>query len=106
MPGRQPARSRESALASGRSQAGPAGLGFLADGFELSALTPVTSAGLARLLDHPGPDLVRGRLDAVGMLAEEYFDEMERALNDRSFWFVGYTSFGAWGRRPFPGNPA
>jgi 2-polyprenyl-3-methyl-5-hydroxy-6-metoxy-1,4-benzoquinol methylase len=50
--------------------------------------------------------LVRGRLDAVGMLAEEYFDEMERALNDRSFWFVGYTSFGAWGRRPFPGNPA
>jgi SAM-dependent methyltransferase len=47
--------------------------------------------------------LLRGRCVAAGILAEADFDELEGALDDHSFWFVGFTSFGAWGRRP--GDP-
>jgi ubiquinone/menaquinone biosynthesis C-methylase UbiE len=43
--------------------------------------------------------LLRGRFSAEA-LTEADLDELERALGDRSFWFVGFTSFGAWGRRP------
>jgi hypothetical protein len=44
--------------------------------------------------------LLRSRFVADGVLTETDFDELDRALDDRSFWFVGFTSFGAWGRRP------
>jgi SAM-dependent methyltransferase len=44
--------------------------------------------------------LVRGRVVAAGGLTEADFEELERAYHDPSFWFVGYTLFGAWGHRP------
>jgi hypothetical protein len=34
------------------------------------------------------------------VLTKADFDELDRAYDDPSFWFVGYTLFGAWGRRP------
>jgi hypothetical protein len=45
-------------------------------------------------------DLLRGRLVAAGVLTEVDFDELRRAYDDPSFWFVGFTVSGAWGRRP------
>ena len=45
-------------------------------------------------------ELVRERFVAAGVLTEADFDELNRAYDDRSFWFVGFTLFGAWGRRP------
>jgi hypothetical protein len=44
--------------------------------------------------------LVRDRIVAAGVLTEADFDQLERAYDDPSFWFVGFTMFGAWGRRP------
>jgi SAM-dependent methyltransferase len=44
-------------------------------------------------------ELVRDRLVAAGVLTEADFDELARAHEDRSFWFMGLTLFGAWGRR-------
>jgi SAM-dependent methyltransferase len=44
--------------------------------------------------------LFRGRLVAAGGLTEEDFEELDRPLDDPSFWFVGFTSFCAWGRSP------
>jgi SAM-dependent methyltransferase len=45
-------------------------------------------------------ELLRDRIVAAGVLTDADFDELERAYDDPSFWFVGYTLFGAWGRRP------
>jgi SAM-dependent methyltransferase len=45
-------------------------------------------------------ELLRERFVAAGVLTEADFDELNRAYEDRSFWFVGFTLFGAWGRRP------
>jgi SAM-dependent methyltransferase len=44
--------------------------------------------------------LLRSRFVASGVLTEKDFDELHRAYDDPSFWFVGLTIFGAWGRRP------
>jgi len=44
--------------------------------------------------------LFRGPLVAAGALTEAEFDELDRAYDDPSFWFVVHTDFGAWGRRP------
>jgi SAM-dependent methyltransferase len=44
-------------------------------------------------------ELLRERFVAAGVLTEEDFDALERAYDDPSFWFVGLTLFGAWGRR-------
>jgi SAM-dependent methyltransferase len=44
--------------------------------------------------------LLRGRFVAAGELTEADFDERDRAYDDPSFWFTGFTIFGAWGRRP------
>jgi hypothetical protein len=44
--------------------------------------------------------LLRDRLVAAGVLTEADFDELDRAYDDPSFWFVGGTVFGAWGGRP------
>jgi SAM-dependent methyltransferase len=44
-------------------------------------------------------ELLRERMVAAGALTPADFDEMGRAYDDRSFWFVGFTLFGAWGRR-------
>jgi hypothetical protein len=45
-------------------------------------------------------ELLRARFVAAGVLTEADFDELYRAYDDRSFWFVGFTLVGAWGRRP------
>jgi SAM-dependent methyltransferase len=45
-------------------------------------------------------DLVRERFIAAGVLTERDFDELAQAYDDRSFWFVSFTLFGAWGRCP------
>jgi transposase len=45
-------------------------------------------------------ELLRARFVAAGVLTEADFDELHRAYDDRSFWFVGFTLVGAWGRRP------
>jgi hypothetical protein len=47
--------------------------------------------------------LLRRRFVAAGVLTEADFDELDRAFDDHSFWFVGFTSFAAWGR--CPGEP-
>ena len=44
--------------------------------------------------------LHRERFVAAGVLTEADFDELIRAYDDQTFWFVGFTLFGAWGRRP------
>jgi SAM-dependent methyltransferase len=43
--------------------------------------------------------LLRGPFVAAGVLTEADFDELDQAFDDPSFWFVGFTVFGAWGRR-------
>jgi SAM-dependent methyltransferase len=43
--------------------------------------------------------LVRDRIVAAGVLTDADFDELSRAYEDPSFWFVGFTLFGTWGRR-------
>jgi hypothetical protein len=45
-------------------------------------------------------ELLRQRFVAEGVLTHAEFDELTLAFDDRSFWFVGFTLFGAWGRRP------
>jgi 2-polyprenyl-3-methyl-5-hydroxy-6-metoxy-1,4-benzoquinol methylase len=45
-------------------------------------------------------ELLRVRFVAAGLLTEADFDERNRAFDDPSFWFTGFTFFGAWGRRP------
>ena len=45
-------------------------------------------------------ELLRGRFVAAGVLKEADFDERNRAYDDPSFWFTGFTFVGAWGRRP------
>jgi SAM-dependent methyltransferase len=49
-------------------------------------------------------ELLRERFVAAGVLTGADFDELDRALDDRSFWFVSFTLFGAWGRRPADRN--
>jgi SAM-dependent methyltransferase len=44
--------------------------------------------------------LLRERFVAAGVHTEADFNEREQAYEDPSFWFVGFTVFGAWGRRP------
>jgi SAM-dependent methyltransferase len=43
--------------------------------------------------------LLRDRCVGAGALTAADFDELHRDYSDPSFWFVGFTSFGAWGRR-------
>jgi SAM-dependent methyltransferase len=45
-------------------------------------------------------ELLRQPFVAAGVLTETDFDEQSTAYDDPSFWFVGFTVFGAWGRRP------
>jgi hypothetical protein len=51
---------------------------------------------LARMTDR----LLRDRCVATGGVTEADFDELDGAHDDPSFWFVSFTAFGAWGRRP------
>jgi SAM-dependent methyltransferase len=44
-------------------------------------------------------ELLRDRFIAAGVLTKADFDERYRAYDDPSFWFTGFTFFGAWGRR-------
>jgi SAM-dependent methyltransferase len=43
--------------------------------------------------------LLRDRFVAAGVLSAADFDELHRDYDDPSLWFVGFTCFGAWGRR-------
>jgi SAM-dependent methyltransferase len=45
-------------------------------------------------------ELLREPIVAADVLTEADFDELHLAYDDRSFWFVSFTLFGAWGRRP------
>jgi SAM-dependent methyltransferase len=44
-------------------------------------------------------ELLRQRFVTAGVLTDVDFDELARDYDDASFWFVGYTCFGVWGRR-------
>jgi SAM-dependent methyltransferase len=44
--------------------------------------------------------LLRDRFVAAGALTETDFHELDTTYDDPSFWFIGFTFFGAWGRRP------
>jgi SAM-dependent methyltransferase len=66
------------------------------DGVTLTARGGDPMARFARMSE----DLLRGRFVAAGVLTEADFDERGRAYDDPSFWFAGFTIFGAWGRRP------
>jgi SAM-dependent methyltransferase len=48
---------------------------------------------------HMTDELLRDRFVAAGVLTEADFDELSRTYDDPSFWFIGFTIFGAWGRR-------
>jgi SAM-dependent methyltransferase len=45
-------------------------------------------------------ELLRERAVATGVLTAAEFDELQRAYDDPSFWFVSFTFLGAWGRQP------
>jgi SAM-dependent methyltransferase len=72
-------------------------LGALDIGHEGVALIGRGGGPLARFV-RMTDELVRERFVAAGVLTEAGFDELGRAYDDRSFWFVGFTLFGAWGR--------
>jgi 2-polyprenyl-3-methyl-5-hydroxy-6-metoxy-1,4-benzoquinol methylase len=48
---------------------------------------------------HLRQELVRDALLSSGVLGEADLDELREAYEDPSFWFVGFTDVGAWGRR-------
>jgi hypothetical protein len=75
------------------------GLGVRDLGHEGVTLTGRGGDPMARFIQMTD-ELLRDRTVAAGVLTEEDFDELGRAYHDRSFWFVGFTLFGAWGRRP------
>jgi hypothetical protein len=75
------------------------GLGVRDLGHEGVTLTGRGGDPMARFVQMTD-ELLRERFVAAGVLTEADFDELNRAYDDRSFWFVGFTLFGAWGRRP------
>jgi SAM-dependent methyltransferase len=75
------------------------GLGVRDLGHEGVTLTARGGDPMARFLQMTD-ELLRERFVAAGVLTKADFDELRRAYDDRSFWFVGFTLFGAWGRRP------
>jgi SAM-dependent methyltransferase len=75
------------------------GLGVRDLGHEGVALTARGGDPLARFF-HMTDELLRERFVAAGVLTEADFDELGRAYDDPSFWFVGFTLFGVWGRCP------
>jgi SAM-dependent methyltransferase len=75
------------------------GLGVRDLGHEGATLTARGGDPVARFV-RMTDDLLRERFVAAGVLTEADFDELGRAYDDPSFWFVGFTVFGAWGRRP------
>jgi SAM-dependent methyltransferase len=74
-------------------------LGVMDLGHEGVTLTARGGDALARFFQMSS-ELLRERFVAAGVLTEAEFDDLSRAYNDRSFWFVAFTIFGAWGRRP------
>jgi hypothetical protein len=54
---------------------------------------------MARFLRMSG-EILRGPIVSSGVLSGADFDDLERAYDDPSFWFVGFTLLGVWGRRP------
>jgi SAM-dependent methyltransferase len=68
-------------------------------GYEGATLAARGGDPLARFLQMTH-ELIRDRFVAAGVLTDADFDELHQAFEDRSFWFVGFTLFGVWGRRP------
>jgi hypothetical protein len=62
--------------------------GIYRGGEPMSRLFQMTFSGL------------RPRIIAWGALSDEECDRMHRVHDDPSFYFVDWTLFGAWGRRP------
>ncbi|HEY2158132.1 MAG TPA: methyltransferase domain-containing protein [Isosphaeraceae bacterium] len=62
--------------------------GIYRGGDAMSRLFQMTLSGL------------RPRIVAWGALSEEECDAMQRAHDDASFYFLDWSLFGAWGRRP------
>jgi SAM-dependent methyltransferase len=75
------------------------GLGLQDLGHDGVTLTGRGGGPLARFI-RMSEELLRARFVAAGALTEADFDELGRDYDDPSFWFVGFTVFGAWGRRP------
>jgi SAM-dependent methyltransferase len=73
-------------------------------GFEELGYDGVTLHG--RGGDHCGrfaqmsAELLRARMVHSGTLTATDFHELHQAFADPSFWFIGFTVFGAWGRQP------
>jgi SAM-dependent methyltransferase len=65
------------------------------DGMTLTGRGGDRQARLWQMTD----ELLRQRFVAAGVLTESDFDVRKRAYDDQSFWYVGGTVFGAWGRR-------
>jgi SAM-dependent methyltransferase len=74
------------------------GLGVRDVGYEGVTLPGRGGDPLARFLQMTDK-LLWNRIVAAGALTGADFDELSRAYDDPSFWFVGFTLFGAWGRR-------
>jgi SAM-dependent methyltransferase len=74
------------------------GLGVRDLGHEGVTLTARGGDPMARFVQMTD-ELLRERFVATGVLTEADFDELREAYDDRSFWFVDFTLFGAWGRR-------
>ena len=66
------------------------------DGVTVSGRGGGALAQFSRMTDR----LLRDRFVSAGVLTPMDFEEREWAFDDPSFWFVGLTFFGAWGRRP------
>jgi SAM-dependent methyltransferase len=75
------------------------GLGLEDLGHEAVALTGRGGGPTAKFFHMTG-DLLREPLVATGALSAADFDARKGAYEDPSFWFVGLTVFGVWGRRP------
>jgi SAM-dependent methyltransferase len=74
------------------------GLGVRDIGYDGVSLTGRGGGATARFFQLTDA-LLRDRFVAAGVLTEADFDERDRTYDDPSFWLVGLTVFGAWGRR-------
>jgi SAM-dependent methyltransferase len=74
------------------------GLGVEELGHDAVALTGRGGSPTARFFHMTG-ELLRESAIAAGALSAADFHERKAAYEDPSFWFVGLTVFGVWGRR-------
>jgi SAM-dependent methyltransferase len=73
-------------------------LGLRDLGHEGATRTDRGGGPMARFLQMTD-EVLRDRLIASGAITDADFDERSRALDDPTFWFVGWTLFGVWGKK-------